>query len=31
VETSEGIVDASIDTQLKNLKEMVLSKNAIWW
>lgn len=29
VETSEGIVDASIDTQLKNLKEMVLSKNAI--
>jgi flagellar assembly protein FliH len=28
VETSEGIVDASVDTQLKNLKEMVLNKNA---
>lgn len=29
VETSDGIVDTSITTQLKNLKEMVLSKNAI--
>ena len=27
VETPEGIVDASIATQLNNLKEMVLSKN----
>lgn len=29
VETPDGIVDAGIDTQLKNLKEMVLSKNAV--
>lgn len=28
VETSENIIDASIETQLKNLKEMVLRKNA---
>lgn len=28
VESADGIVEASIDTQLKNLKEMVLSKNA---
>lgn len=28
VETENGIVEASIDTQLKNFKEMVLSKNA---
>ncbi|MPN14088.1 hypothetical protein SDC9_161414 [bioreactor metagenome] len=28
VETPDGIVDSSISTQLKNLKEMVLSKNA---
>lgn len=28
VETPDGIVDAGIDTQLKNLKEMVLNKNA---
>ncbi|MDF2948229.1 MAG: hypothetical protein K0R07_239 [Sedimentibacter sp.] len=29
VETSDGIIDASTSTQLKNLKEMVLNKNAI--
>ncbi|MGD9569203.1 MAG: FliH/SctL family protein [Sedimentibacter sp.] len=29
VETPDSIVDASIDTQLKNFKEMVLSKNAV--
>ena len=29
IETSDGIVDSSITTQLKNLKEMVLSKNAV--
>lgn len=29
VETPDGIVDSSITIQLKNLKEMVLSKNAI--
>lgn len=29
VETPESLVDASINTQLKNLKEMVLSKNEI--
>ncbi|HAQ41601.1 MAG TPA: hypothetical protein DCM73_12750 [Clostridiales bacterium] len=29
VETPDGIVDASISTQLKNLKEMVLNKNAV--
>ena len=28
VETEDGIVEASIDTQLNNLREMVLSKNA---
>ncbi|HBC29734.1 MAG TPA: hypothetical protein DC024_00600 [Clostridiales bacterium] len=28
VETADGIVEANIDTQLKNLKEMVLNKNA---
>jgi flagellar biosynthesis/type III secretory pathway protein FliH len=28
VESADGIVEASIDTQLKNLKEMVLNKNA---
>jgi flagellar assembly protein FliH len=28
IETADGIVEASIDTQLKNLKEMVLNKNA---
>ena len=28
VETPDGIIDASVDTQLKNLKEMVLNKNA---
>ncbi len=28
IETADGIVEASIDTQLKNLKEMVLSTNA---
>lgn len=28
IETEDGIVEASIDTQLKNLREMVLSKNA---
>lgn len=28
VESADGIVEASIDKQLKNLKEMVLSKNA---
>lgn len=30
VESADGIVEASIDTQLKNLKEMVLNKNAGW-
>lgn len=29
VETPDSVVDASINTQLKNLKEMVLSKNAV--
>lgn len=29
VETPESVVDASINTQLKNLKELVLSKNAV--
>lgn len=29
VETTDNLVDASINTQLKNLKEMVLSKNAV--
>lgn len=29
IETSEEIIDTSIETQLKNLKEMVLSKNAV--
>jgi flagellar assembly protein FliH len=29
VETPDGIVDAGINTQLKNLKEMVLNKNAV--
>lgn len=29
VETQDGIVDAGINTQLKNLKEMVLNKNAV--
>jgi flagellar assembly protein FliH len=29
VETPDNVVDASINTQLKNLKEMVLSKNAV--
>lgn len=29
VETPDGIVDAGISTQLKNLKEMVLNKNAV--
>lgn len=28
IETEDGIVEASIETQLKNLREMVLSKNA---
>ena len=28
IETGDGIVEASIDTQLKNLREMVLNKNA---
>lgn len=28
IETSDDIIDASIDTQLKNLKELVLNKNA---
>lgn len=28
LESADGIIDTSIDTQLKNLKEMVLSKNA---
>lgn len=29
VETPDGIVDAGIDTQLENLKEMVLNRNAV--
>ncbi len=29
IETPDGIVDTSVTTQLKNLKEMVLNKNAI--
>lgn len=29
IETPDGIVDTSIATQLKNLKEMVLNKNAL--
>lgn len=28
IETEDGIIEASIDKQLKNLREMVLSKNA---
>jgi len=31
IETPEVTVDASIVTQLNNLKEMVLNKNGIWW
>lgn len=30
VETPDSILDASINTQLNNLKEMVLNKNAVW-
>ncbi|WP_313341600.1 FliH/SctL family protein [Sedimentibacter sp.] len=29
IETPDGIVDTSVTTQLKNLKEMVLNKNAV--
>lgn len=29
IETPDGIVDTSVTTQLKNLKEMVLNNNAI--
>ncbi|MDD4779329.1 MAG: FliH/SctL family protein [Tissierellia bacterium] len=28
IETPDGIIDGSVETQLKNLKEMVLNKNA---